>query len=383
MKIFLSPIYLFSTLLLSTITIGCKTTTASLNQQESIFFYVGTNSGDPLEGIYTYALNTSDGTSKFLSKYPNILNPGYLTINGQGDKLYAVHSVEGEKQSAVSAFDINKRSGELQFLNRQSTEGRGGCHVSASTQGDVVVANYSSGSVSYLPTHTDGKLASASSTVAHSGSSINKERQEGPHAHFIQEGIGGLFYAVDLGIDKIMLYKNVNDELVTNDPPFIPIHPGAGPRHLDFHPNGNFVYVLNELEGSVTALKYNGNNKPFEKLQTVSSLPEGFTGFNKSADIHIHPSGKFLYASNRGDHNSIAVYKVDTTTGSLSLIEIEIEAIAWPRNFAISPDGNYLLCANRDSDSITIYKINKSTGTLIFTGQKVSAPKPICVKFSK
>lgn len=359
---------------------GCKST-KSTTASDSIYFYVGTNSGDPEEGIYTFKIDLESGKSEFVSKYPNILNPGYLAITDDKKKLYAVHGIKGEKESYVSAFTINKNNGALEFLNNRSTNGRGGCHVSTTAEGDVVVANYSSGSVSLLPTIENGNLTPAASTIEHTGSSINKERQNGPHAHFIQQGIGDLFYAVDLGIDKIMLYKKVNDQLVANDPPSINIHPGAGPRHVDFHPNEKFVYVLNELEGSVSVLKYMGNDQGFETIQTITTLPEDFSGFNKSADIHIHPSGTFLYASNRGDHNSVAAYRIDGSSGMLTLIEIEAEAVAWPRNFAISSSGDYLLCANRDSDSITFYDIDQDNGTLRFNGNKVDAPKPICVKF--
>lgn len=361
---------------------SCKTAN-SITSNESINFYIGTNSGDPHEGIYAYKLNLKNGKSELISKYPNILNPGYLALSKQGSHLYAIHSVKGEKESSVSAFKIDKQTGALELMNRQSTSGRGGCHISTTAEDDVVVANYSSGSVALLPSQNDGSLAKATSIHTHSGSSIDKDRQEAPHAHFIQQGIGDLFYAVDLGIDKIMLYKKVNDELVANDPPSINMRPGAGPRHVDFHPNGKFLYVINELEGSVTAFKYNGTNQSFEVVQTISSLPKGFSGFNKSADIHIHPSGKFLYASNRGDHNSIAAYQIDQNTGHLSIVEIENEAIAWPRNFAISPDGRYLLCANRDTDSITFYNINLDSGTLQYNGNKAYAPKPICVKFDR
>jgi len=328
-------------------------------------------------------MNLKNGQSEMISKYPNILNPGYLALSNDGNNLYAIHSIKDEKESGLSAFKINKNTGTLELINHQSTGGRGGCHISVTAEDDVVVANYSSGSIAFLPTQKDGSLAKATSKHTHSGSSVNKDRQKGPHAHFIQQGVGGLFYAVDLGIDKIMLYKQVNDELVANNPPSIDMHPGAGPRHVDFHPNGKYVYVINELEGSVTGLKYNGNNQPFEVLQTISSLPNGFADYNKSADIHIHPSGKYLYASNRGDHNSIAVYQIDQNTGSLSLVEIENEAVAWPRNFALSPDGRFLLCANRDTDSVTFYDVDLKSGELKYTGQKVYAPKPICVKFDK
>lgn len=367
-------------LLVTTIISGCKTSKI-LPNNDKLYFYVGTNTGDQKEGIYLYSMDAKNGKSQYISKYIDILNPGYLTVTPDGSKLYAIHNIKGEKESAVSGFQINKSNGLLTLINSKLSGGYGGCHISTDTNGHILVAHYSSGTVSLLLSGQDGSLSTPPNIQEHTGSSINKERQEAPHAHFIQEGTGGLIYAVDLGIDKIMLYKKVNNRLELNNPPAINMHAGAGPRHLDFHPNNQFVYVLNELEGSVTCLRYYDNNKPFDSLQTISTLPQDFRGFNKSADIHIHPTGKYLYASNRGDHNSIAVYNINQSSGELTLTEIETEAIAWPRNFAISPDGKHLLCANRDSDSISIYKIDQNDGALEFTGYTVYAPKPICIKF--
>lgn len=357
-------------------------TNKQLLADEKMNFYIGTSSGDPTEGIYIYEMDMNTGKSELVNKYSNILNPGYLTISNNGEKLYAIHSITGQKESAISGFEINNSNGVLNLINTQSTKGRGGCHISTDNDGDVVVAHYSSGSVALLLTDDHGTLMPPSSTQQHTGSSINKERQNGPHAHFIQKGTAGLYYAVDLGTDKIMLYeKNAEDKLIANTPNYIEMKAGSGPRHVDFHQNGKYIYVLNELEGSVTVINYNENNGSFNTTQTISSLPLGFNAFNKSADIHIHPSGKFLYASNRGDHNSIAVYNINQTDGTLSLVEIETEAIDWPRNFALSPNGKFLLCANRDTDSVTFYKIDQSTGALAYTNSKVYAPKPICVKF--
>ena len=295
----------------------------------------------------------------------------------------AAHSVKGEKEGQVSGFNIDTKTGRLELLNRQSSKGRGICYVSTDENNKVIAANYSSGSVTLFPVDNKGMMSQASSIMQHSGSSINKERQEGPHAHYIEQGFGGLLYAADLGTDKIMLYKLNGNQLTPHTPDHIATHPGAGPRHIDFHPGGKYLYVLNELEGSVTCFEYSPIDNKFERLQTISSLPADFEGFNKSADIHIHPSGQFLYASNRGDMNSIAAYHIDQTSGWLTLVEIENEEIAWPRNFVISPDGKYLLCANRDDDSVSIYTIDANNGQLNYSGQKVKAPKPICVKFER
>ena len=361
---------------------SCKTATIS-KSFDQLSVYIGTSTNLETEGIYMYTFDQSTGKSKFKSTQTGILNPGYLTISADRKTLYAAHSVVGERTGQVSAFTILP-SNELQFLNQQSTGGKGVCYISTDPiSGDILAANYGSGSTSLLPVKQDGSLAQMSSLIQGKGSSIDPERQKGPHAHFAQVGPGGLVYAADLGTDQINLYKKYGTQLSLFNPAYIKTDLGAGPRHIDFHPNQKFVYLLNELTGSVTGYEFNHSQFTFTKLQTISSLAEGFTGFNKSADIHIHPSGQFVYASNRGDSNSIAAYRLDESTGVLSLIEIEGEAIAWPRNFAISPNGMFLLCANRDDDSITVYSIDQQTGALTFTGEKLEAPKPICVKFKK
>ena len=244
-----------------------------------------------------------------------------------------------------------------------------------------MIAHYGSGSIVNLPINADGGLGRGKDIIQHQGSSINEERQKGPHAHYIKQGVGELIYAADLGIDKVQLYTLKNAQLMPNQPAFISLPKGVGPRHVDYHPNGKFVYIMNEMGGSVSVFRYDKESKSFEIQQTISSLPIAFKGFNKSADIHVHPSGKFLYASNRGDYDSIAAFKIDAQTGLLTLIEIEQASIVWPRNFAISPDGKYLLCANLKDDSISVFKINQKIGTLDFTGQQIAVPKPLCIQF--
>lgn len=359
---------------------SCKSA-SKIIQSDEITIYVGTNTNEESEGIYMFSFDQNSGKSSFINKYTGILNPGYLTISKNGKTLYAAHSLAGESTGQISAFKIMPSS-DLQFLNRESSGGRGICYVTTDpSSGDVLASNYSSGSTALLPINEDGSLNQLTSLIQHSGSSINTERQKSPHAHFVEVGPGDLIYAADLGIDKIMLYNKYGDQLSLFEPAYIKTDLGGGPRHLAFHSNKKYIYVLNELTGSVTVYNYDGLNYSFTKLQSISSLKEGFDGFNKSADIHIHPSGKFLYASNRGDSNSLAVYSINENTGILSLVEIENEDIAWPRNFAISPNGRFLLCANRDTDSISIFEIDQTSGALQFIESKMDVPKPICVKF--
>ena len=351
---------------------------------ESTRAYIGNASGEDSVGIYCMEVDLQSGKLTLLHQYPSIRNPGYLAIDPTGTHLYAVHSVPNQKEGGLSVFSIDQASGKLSLLNQQSTMGRGACYVSVDPAAPFAyVANYSSGSVAAFPIGKEGELGEASSVVQHEGSGPNAERQEGPHAHFIQAGVGGFLYAADLGTDKVNLYKldPTTGQLQAGDPSFLAVDPGRGPRHLDFHPNGRFVYIMNELMGSVTAMSFSESDQEFQTLQTISSLPEDFDGYNKSADIHVHPSGRFLYASNRGDLNSIAIYAIDSETGRLTLSGIQSEDIAWPRNFAIDPTGAFLLVANRDTDDIRSFRIDPETGLLNDTGFTVSVPKPICVKF--
>ena len=346
--------------------------------------YVGTASGDTAQGIYALNFFEETGDFELLHVTPVATNPAFLTYAADRQYIYCVHGVKGQAQGGVSAYKITPKSGELVKLNQVSSGGQGPCYISAHPDGGWIwVANYSSGTVAAFPIQEDGSLGEASGVVQHEGSSINPDRQEGPHAHYVRQGIGGLIYAADLGMDKVMLYEFDETAGTLNTPStaYLELEPGSGPRHIDYHPNGEFVYVMNELQGSVSVFRFDEAYNSFERIQTISSLPAGFDGYNKSADIHVHPTGRFLYASNRGDHDSIAVFEIDETNGSLSLVEIQHEGIAWPRNFAIDPGGKYVLVANRNTDDIVSFSIDAETGALSPTGHQVTIPKPMCIQF--
>ena len=344
--------------------------------------YIGTASDEDSVGIYCLDFDPDDGALSIKHHTPGLRNPGYLTLSPDFSHLYAVHSVPGQAEGGLSAFSIDP-SGELGLI---PTQGKGACYVSVHpTDKYVMAANYSSGSVASFAIREDGGLSEARSVVQHEGSGPNPERQKGPHAHYVETGIGGYVYVSDLGTDQVMLYQldEASGELKAAPPAFLPLEPGRGPRHVDFHPNGKYVYVMNELIGSVSVFEYDEGKDSFEMLQTLSSLPEDFEGYNKSADIHVHPSGNFLYASNRGDLNSIAIFSIHPEDGMLSLTGIQSEGIAWPRNFAVEPGGNFLLVANRDEDAIRSFQIDPNTGLLTDTGYRVEVPKPICIKFMR
>jgi 6-phosphogluconolactonase len=295
-----------------------------------------------------------------------------------------VGNYDGKKSGAVSAFAIDHKSGRLNLLNQVASGGADPCYISLDKTGKyVLVANYSGGSVSVFPSLKDGRLGEPSAFVQHQGSSANKERQEGPHAHWIQTSPDNRFAVVsDLGLDELVLYRfdAAKGSVVQNEPSFAKLPPGAGPRHAAFHPNGRFAYVLNEMQSSVGAFSYDPSTATLKTLQQLSTLPKDFTGQNDTAELVVHPSGKFLYASNRG-HDSIAIFSIDSLKGTLTPAGHVRTGGKTPRNFAIDPTGKYLLAANQASDNIVIFRINPVTGNLTPSGQVAEVPSPVDITF--
>jgi len=342
--------------------------------------YVGTYTGKGSEGVYVYRLNSSTGALTNIGKTTGLENPSFLAIDPKGRCVYAVRE---SSRGAVVALSRNATTGELTILNEQPSGGQGPCYVTVDREGRfLLVANYGSGHVALLPIADDGRLLPPTSVVRHEGSSVNPSRQKGPHAHSIVLDAGNRYaLAADLGIDKVMVYRLDSEQgkLLPNDPPFVRCEPGSGPRHIAFHSNGKYVYVIEELSSTVERFAYDADLGTLKPLQRISTLPEGFQGANSCADIHVHPSGRFLYGSNRG-HNSIAIYAIDDTTGKLRLIGHEPTQGKTPRNFAIDPSGTFLLAANQDSDTIVSFRINRDTGVLTPTGQTCRVSMPVCVK---
>jgi 6-phosphogluconolactonase len=318
-----------------------------------------------------------------------IRNPSFLAIAPNRKFLYAVGEIDdfnGKRTGAVNAFSIDGASGKLTLLNQQSSEGTGPAHVAVDKSGKVVlVANYGGGSVSALPVQADGKLGEATSKIQHTGSSVNPSRQKEPHAHSFNLAPDNRFaFAADLGLDKIFIYKLDSEKgtLTPNDPPFGVVKPGSGPRHFAFHPNGRFAYVINEIVCTVTAFSYDAKRGALTEIETVSTLPpdEAMKPSYSTAEVQVHPSGKFVYGSNRG-HNTIVVYAVDQKTGRLTWVENQSTQGKTPRNFGIEPGGRFLLAANQDSDDVFVYRIDLNTGKLTPTGASVKVGAPVCVKF--
>jgi 6-phosphogluconolactonase len=288
----------------------------------------------------------------------------------------------GKRGGAISAFAIEPADGKLTLLNQQSTRGAGTCHLVIDRTGKhVVVANYGGGSVSCLPIEADGRLGEVVCLMQHKGSSINRHRQEGPHAHGVSlDAVNRFLFVPDLGLDKVMIYRFDENRgiLTANDPAFVAAVAGAGPRHFAFHPNGRYAYVINELNSTLTAMSYDAERGVLRPLQNVSTLPAHFHGTNTCAEVQVHPSGKFVYGSNRG-HDSIVAFAIDAQTGKLRYISHEPTRGKEPRNFAMDPSGRYLLAANQSSDNVVVFRIDPSTGRLRATGSTVHVPMPVCV----
>jgi len=353
---------------------------------KEIYVYVGTytNSGKS-KGIYVYRISLDSGALQFVSVTEGIENPSFLDIDSQRKHLYSVNEVgefAGESSGAVTAFSIDSETGELTYLNQQSSRGNGPCHLSIDkTDRYVLVANYGGGSVSILPIQQDGQIGEATDFVQHQGSSANPNRQQEPHAHSIMLGPGNKYaFAADLGVDKILIYQLDLDagKLIPNDHPWASITPGAGPRHFAFTPNGEYAYLINELDSTMTAFTYDASQGKLSQIQTVPTLPDDFEDVSHCADVHVSPSGKFVYGSNRG-HDSLVIFKIEDT-GHLSYVGHQLTLGQNPRNFAIDPTGTFLLAANQSTDNIVTFRIDQQTGELTSTGNIVEVPMPVCIK---
>ncbi|HEV7747830.1 MAG TPA: lactonase family protein [Pyrinomonadaceae bacterium] len=350
-------------------------------------FYVGTYTSGKSEGIYFYSLNLASGELSHIAVTKNVKDPSYLAIAPNHRRLYAVNEVEdfgGKKSGALSAFEIDQRTGSLRLLNQQPSLGAAPCYTVVDRTGRfVLVANYSGGNVAVLPIRSDGSLGVATDMKQDSGSSINAERQEGPHAHcIVLDPTNRFAYACDLGTDKIMIYKfnSRRGKLIPARTPWVQLKPGGGPRHLTFQPRAEYAYVINELHASVTAFARDRFEGSLKEVQTIATLPSDFSGADTSADIHVSPNGRFLYCSNRG-HDSIAAFRIDQLNGKLNFIAHESSGGKTPRNFAIDPTGAFLLAANQHSDNIVSFRLDPETGRLSATGQVAEVPSPVCLKF--
>jgi 6-phosphogluconolactonase len=351
--------------------------------------YFGTYTGEKSKGVYVSRLDLASGALTPPELAGETTSPSFLAVHPSQNFLYAVNEIgnfQGKESGSVTAFAIDRTTGRLTALNQQPSVGRGPAHLVVDKTGrNVLVANYGGGSVAVVPIGTDGTLKPPSAFIQHTGASVNPQRQKGPHAHSINVDPANRFaYAADLGLDKVLVYRFDADKgsLVANDPPFASVAPGAGPRHFTIHPNGRFAYVINEISVTVTAFRRDIDRGSLAELQTISTLPPGQAvepSFS-TADVQVHPSGRFLYGSNRG-HDSIVVFAIDETSGRLTHVENRPTQGSTPRGFGIDPSGSYLLAANQRSDSVVVFRIDRQTGRLTPTGHTIDVGAPVCVKF--
>lgn len=341
-------------------------------------FYTGTYTDGDSEGIYKFTLQP-DGTLKSLGLMAEAENPSFLAWSADKRYLLAVNEVSNENgQGYVSSFKAGKDT--LVFADQKSSGGAHPCHIAVNPEGYVVVANYSGGNMGLLHLQDGGRLSELLDVRQHNGRGTHP-RQDAPHAHSGWFTADGGVMAVDLGTNQLWLSEidPQSQKFIPGVPDTFSMEAGAGPRHLAFHPQNHWIYVINELNSTVSVIAVDDKGIPKQIIQTISTLPETFAGINTTADIHISADGKFLYASNRG-HNSIAVYAIDRASGKLQILEHERTRGETPRNFSISPDNRFLLVANQTTNSIVSFARNNASGLLTFIDQ-IEAPTPVCILF--
>jgi 6-phosphogluconolactonase len=375
----------------------CLTLAATAADHGKYIFYVGTyTEGDAKgKGIYAYSYDAATAQITSLGLAAEATNPSFVALNPNGKFLYAVNELsnyKGPNSGGVSAYAIDRdknghATGKLTFLNEVPSRGADPCYIIVDKSGKyVLVANYTGGSVAVFPVMEDGKLGEATAFVQHAGTGADPKRQEGPHAHSIDLTPDNRFAMVDdLGLDEVLVYKfdKAKGSLSPNDPPFAKVDAASGPRHFALHPSGKFAYVVSEMKGTVTVFSADLGKGTLQPVQTISTLPKGFSGLIEDAEVEVHPSGKFLYASNRGDANSIATFAIDPDKGTLSLVDITPTRGKTPRHFEIDPTGTLLLAENSESNNIVVFRIDAKTGKLSATGQVLDVGSPVCVKFLK
>ena len=360
----------------------------TMKPAKSYIVYIGTYTNDgKSKGIYAYRFDPGNGELSPLGLQAETVNPSFLAADPSGRFLYAVNEIsdyQGQKAGSVSAFAMDRSTGKLTVLNTVSTKGDGPCHLMVDrTSKTLVVANYGGGSAASFPIGADGRLGEAASFDQHKGSSVDPERQKAPHAHCAMVSPNNRFVMVnDLGLDKVLVYKlNAAAGTITpNDPPSASVEPGSGPRHFAFHPNSKYAYAINEMKSTVTAFQYDAKKGALKPTQTISTLPADFHGSTSTAEIFVHPNGRFLYGSNRG-HDSIAVFSIDPATGKLTAVDHTSTQGKTPRGFALDPSGRYLIAANQNSSTIVLFKIDQTTGKLTATGKTFEVGSPVSVTF--
>jgi len=346
---------------------------------QDIHLLIGTYTNTTSKGIYVYKFNLKDASSSLISTAATS-NPSFIAVTPNGKIVFAVNE---NNPGTVSSFSFNKDSGILHFNNLVETKGAHPCYVTIDKKAKhIVVGNYSGGNLSVFDIKEDESLTDAQQTIQHNGNSVNRQRQEKAHVHATLFSPDYQFLFVpDLGMDKVVIYKYEakTGKLTSAETPDEDVNPGAGPRHAEFHPNGKILFLMEEMSGAVSVFKY--EESKLKLIQNISAHPFDYKGNKGSADIHVSKDGRFLYCSNRGDANSIAIFSINEETGILTPAGFQSTLGIHPRNFTIDPSGKFLLVANRDSDEVVIFSINQTTGLLTDTGQRIKVPRPVCLKW--
>ncbi|MGI9243525.1 MAG: lactonase family protein [Verrucomicrobiales bacterium] len=348
--------------------------------------YIGTyTEGSDSEGIYAFEFDDESGELSPSGTAGISTNPSFLALHPQKNLLFAVgetRDFNGTESGSIASFRIAPATGKLTEINRVSSYGGSPCHLVVDRAGrHALVANYHGGNVAVVNIGEDGTLGGRSAFIQHEGSSVNKARQKSPHAHSINlDHANRRAFAADLGTDELVIYDYDTEAGSLAPAAAVAVAPGSGPRHLAIRPDGEFLYLLNEIKSTINAIRYDGGSGGCKIVQTISTLPGDYSGNNGTAEVQITPDGRFLYASNRG-HDSLACYRIDAGTGKLTLIEIEPTGGKAPRNFGIHPSGKFIIAANQNSDSLKVFAIDQESGELEDTGHGASCPKPVCVTF--
>jgi 6-phosphogluconolactonase len=383
--------YIAATLAALPLVMSAQQSERAASDKGAMFVYFGTYTGEKSKskGIYVSRLDPGSGKVTAPELAAGTESPSFLAVHPEKPFLYAANEIrtfEGKEMGSVTGFTVDRQTGRLTPLNAQGSGGTGPVFVTVDKTGrNVLVSNYGGGSVASLPIGADGRLEPPSAFVQHTGSSVHPTRQRAPRAHSINLSPSNRFaYVPDLGLDKVLIYRfdAAKGSLTPADPPFAAVKPGAGPRHFAFHPLGRFAYVINEMNVTLTAFRVDPERGALTEIQMLSTLPEGQSvqeGFS-TAEVQVHPSGRFLYGSNRG-HDSITVFAIDEKMGRLTFVQNEPTQGRGPRGFGIDPMGQYLFAANQRSDSVVVFRIDRQTGRLSPTGQTLEVGSPAAVTF--
>ena len=387
MKTQLSITLLLITTFAASLSVVAAGTAAAPPAAPDFFVYIGTYTGPQSQGIYVYKFSTATGHLTPLGLAGQSDRPSFVTIHPNHRYLYAVNEINqfgGQRSGSVSSFSIDRATGKLTALNVVPSGDPGACHLIVDHTGKyLLVANYNVASVAVFPILADGSLSKATAFLPQTGHSIDPKRQRSAHAHSIYVSPDNRFaVSPDLGTDQVFVYRfdAGNGTLTPNEPPFATVPAGVGPRHFAWGADGKFGYVIEEMGSSITAFSYDPEPGVLHPVQTLSTLPPDFKGVDNSAEIYVHPNGKFLYGTNRGS-DTIAVFAIDPVKGTLKPIQYESSGGKTPRGFGIDPTGQYLIAGNMDSNNLLVFRIDRKTGRLTPTGQQEELYEPVCVMF--